>query len=112
MIDQWGLADLTRDQQRRLAVMARAIKERLSESSEVVIEASGEFADLEDLSVTRDIFASRSEGLIQRTLSACDQALEDAAVSEVAQVVLVGGSTRMPVVRDAVAQHFDREPLC
>ena len=112
MIDQWGLADLTRDQQRRLAVMARAIKERLSESSEVVIEASGEFADLEDLSVTRDIFASRSEGLIQRTLSACDQALEDAAVSEVAQVVLVGGSTRMPLVRDAVAQHFDREPLC
>ena len=112
MIDQWGLVDLTRDQQRRLTVMARAIKERLSESSEVVIEASGEFADLEDLSVTRDIFAWLSEGLIERTLSACDQALEDAGVSEVAQVVLVGGSTRMPLVRDAVAQHFDREPLC
>ena len=112
MIDQWGLVGLTRDQQRGLTVMAREIKEQLSESSKVVIEASGDFADLEDLSVTRDSFASLSEGLIQRTLSACDQALEDAGVSEVAHVVLVGGSTRMPVVRDAVAQHLDREPLC
>jgi len=112
MVDQWGLVDLTRDQQRRLTVMARAIKERLSESSEVAIEASGEFAHLEDLSVTREIFVSLSQGLIQRTLSSCDQALDDAGVTEVAHVVLVGGSTRMPVVRDAVAQHFDREPLC
>ena len=112
MIDQWGLVDLTREQQRRLTVMARAIKERLSESSEVSIEASGEFSHLEDLSVTRKVFASLSEGLINRTLRACDQALEDAGVTEVAHVVLVGGSTRMPVVRDAVGQHFDREPLC
>jgi molecular chaperone HscA len=112
IVDQWGLVDLTRDQQRRLTVMARAIKERLSASSDVSIEASGEFAHLEDLSVTREVFASLSEGLIQRTLSACDQALEDAGVTEVAHVVLVGGSTRMPLVRDAVAKHFDREPLC
>ena len=49
MVDQWGLADLTRDQQRRLTVIARAIKERLSESSEVSIEASGEFSHLEEL---------------------------------------------------------------
>ena len=112
MVDQWDLAELTRDQQRRLSVTARAIKERLSESSETVIKASGEFAHLDDLSVTRETFASLSETLIQRTLSACDQALDDAGVTEVAHVVLVGGSTRMPVVRDAVAQHFDREPLC
>ena len=112
MVDQWSLVDLTRDQQRRLSVTARAIKERLSESSETSIEASGEFAHLEDLSVTREMLASLSEGLIQRTLSACDQALDDAGVTEVAHVVLVGGSTRMPVIRDAVAQHFDREPLC
>jgi molecular chaperone HscA len=112
MIDQWGLVDLTREQQRRLTVMARAIKEQLSDSSEVVIEASGEFADFEDLPVTREIFASLAEGLIHRTLRACDQALEDAGVTEVAHVVLVGGSTRMPVVRDVVAKHFGREPLC
>ena len=112
MVDQWDLAELTRDQQRRLSVTARAIKERLSESSETVIKASGEFAHLDDLSVTRETFASLSETLIQQTLSACDQALDDAGVTEVAHVVLVGGSTRMPLVRDAVAQHFDREPLC
>jgi molecular chaperone HscA len=112
MVDQWGLADLTRNQQRQLSVTARSIKERLSESSEVSIEASGEFAHLEDLVLIRETFASLSEGLIQRTLSACDQALDDAGVTEVAHVVLVGGSTRMPVIRDAVAHYFDREPLC
>ena len=62
MVDQWGLVDLTRDQQRRLSVTARAIKERLSESSETSVEASGEFAHLEDLAVTREILASLSEG--------------------------------------------------
>ena len=112
MVDQWGLVDLTRDQQRRLTVMARAIKERLSESSEVSIKASGEFSHFEDLPVTRETLASLSEGLIHRTMRACDQALDDAGVTEVAHVVLVGGSTRMPVVRDAVAKYFGREPLC
>ncbi len=112
MVDQWGLVDLTLDQQRRLTVMARAIKERLSESSEVSIKASGEFSHFEDLPVTRETFASLSEGLIHRTMRACDQALDDAGVTEVAHVVLVGGSTRMPVVRDAVAKYFGREPLC
>ncbi|MEC9121167.1 MAG: Fe-S protein assembly chaperone HscA [Pseudomonadota bacterium] len=112
MVDQWGLVDLTRDQQRRLTVMARAIKERLSESSEVSIKASGEFSHFEDLPVTRETLASLSEGLIRRTMRACDQALDDAGVTEVAHVVLVGGSTRMPVVRDAVAKYFGREPLC
>ena len=112
MVDQWGLVDLTRDQQRRLTVMARAIKERLSESSEVSIKASGEFSHFEDLPVTRETFASLSEGLIHRTMRACDQALDDAGVTEVAHVVLVGGSTRMLVVRDAVAKYFGREPLC
>ena len=112
MVDKWGLAELTRDQQRRLSVTARAIKERLSKSSEISIEASGEFAHLEGLSLTRETFASLSEELIQRTLRACDQALDDAGVTEVAQVVLVGGSTRMPVIRDAVTRHFDREPMC
>ncbi|MEC8268407.1 MAG: Fe-S protein assembly chaperone HscA [Pseudomonadota bacterium] len=111
MVDQWGLVDLTRDQQRRLTLMARAIKERLSESSEVSIKASGEFSHFEDLPVTRETFASLSEGLIHRTMRACDQALDDAGVTEVAHVVLVGGSTRMPVVRDAVAKYFGCEPL-
>ena len=89
MVDQWGLVDLTRDQQRRLTVMAIAIKERLSESSEVSIKASGEFSHFEDLPVTRETFASLSEGLIHRTMRACDQALDDAGVTEVAHVVLV-----------------------
>ena len=112
MADQWSLENLTRDQQRQLCVMARAVKERLSESPHSSIVATDEFAHFEELVLTRETLASLSDELIQRTLKACDQALDDAGVTEVAQVVLVGGSTRMPVIRDAVAQHFDREPLC
>jgi len=49
---------------------------------------------------------------IERTLSACRQALEDAGVGSVDRVVLVGGSTRTPLVRQAVAECFGSEPLC
>jgi len=112
MMDQWGLDSVTRDQQRQLAIMARAAKERLSETSETSIVGSGEFAHLDDLSMSRETFSVLSETLVRRTLKACDQALDDAGTSEVAHVVLVGGSTRMPLIRDAVAAHFEREPLC
>lgn len=112
MMDQWGLDSVTRDQQRQLAIMARAAKEQLSETSETSIVGSGEFAHLDDLSMSRETFSVLSETLVQRTLKTCDQALDDAGTSEVAHVVLVGGSTRMPLIRDAVAAHFEREPLC
>lgn len=112
MLDQWGLDSMTRDQHRQLAMMARAVKEQLSESPEVSIVATGELAHLDDLLLTRETFTLLAETLIQRTLKACDQTLDDAGRSEVAHVVLVGGSTRMPIIREAVAKHFNLEPLC
>ena len=93
-------------------MMARAVKEQLSESPEVSIVATGELAHLDDLLLTRETFTLLAEMLIQRTLKACDQTLDDAGRSEVAHVVLVGGSTRMPIIREAVAKHFNLEPLC
>ena len=51
--------------------------------------------------------------LVDRTLTSVRRVLRDARVSpnEVQGVVLVGGSTRMPAVREAVARFFGREPL-
>ncbi len=58
-------------------------------------------------------FAAATEPLTQRTLTAVRRVLRDARLdrSEVKGVVMVGGSTRMPVVREAVAAHFGQEPL-
>jgi Fe-S protein assembly chaperone HscA len=64
------------------------------------------------LNITRQQFEERASGLIQRTLDACRRALSDAGLEQrdVAEVVLVGGSTRMPAVRKAVEDFFGRLP--
>jgi molecular chaperone HscA len=63
--------------------------------------------------VTPAIFAQATQSLTSRTMTAVKRVLRDAKLqaNEVAGVVMVGGSTRMPVVRDAVRDVFGREPL-
>jgi molecular chaperone DnaK len=62
--------------------------------------------------VTRDDLEKLAKPLIARTLTCCRQALTDANTSpaDLHAVVLVGGSTRIPAVRKAVAELFGREP--
>jgi len=62
--------------------------------------------------VDRQTFNGLCSDLINRTLDACRQCVIDAEIDRVDRVVLVGGSTRMPVVSDIVAQLFGCEPLC
>ncbi|PQQ26901.1 Fe-S protein assembly chaperone HscA [Photorhabdus luminescens] len=63
--------------------------------------------------ITRGEFEALITPLIKRTLLASRRALKDAEVSadEVLQVVMVGGSTRVPLVRHRVGEFFGREPL-
>jgi len=65
-----------------------------------------------NLRLSRAKFESMIEDLVQRTLEPCRKALEDAnkRPSEIDEVVLVGGSTRIPMVQAAVAKFFGREP--
>ena len=62
--------------------------------------------------VTRDEFEALIAPLVDRSLAKCKAALRDAGVTpaEVAEVVLVGGSTRIPLVRRRVAEFFGRTP--
>ncbi len=64
--------------------------------------------------LTREDLERLAEPLLSRTLQCCTRALKDAglAQSDIDAVVLVGGSTRMPLVRRRVAEFFGREPLC
>ncbi len=94
-----------------LTALARRIKEGLSASDQVTesIELDGrEFA----VEVTRDQFDTLIDPLVKRTLRTCRRTLKDAGVGldEVVEVVMVGGSTRVPRVREAVGEFFGRQP--
>ncbi|HXX75869.1 MAG TPA: molecular chaperone DnaK [Nitrospiraceae bacterium] len=64
--------------------------------------------------VTRDQLESMTTDLIDRTLGPCRQALKDAGLTpdNIDEVVLVGGSTRMPLVRQRVHDLFGKPPHC
>ena len=93
-------------------VAARAAKERLSADDSVAVRATIDGREL-DVRVTRAEFEDITKDLTARTMAAVRKALRDAklAKDEVKGVVLVGGATRMPQVRRAVAEFFGREPL-
>ncbi len=65
-----------------------------------------------NLKLTRAKLESMIESLVQRTLEPCKKALGDAGKkpSEIHEVVLVGGSTRIPMVQEAVKKFFGKEP--
>src|SRR5690606_30907472 len=92
---------------------ARAAKHRLSEAGETSmrLEAGGRAAEVR---LTRADLAEAMRPWLDRTTRAVKRALKDAGVDrdELDGVILVGGSTKSPVVRDHVAELFGREPLC
>jgi len=64
------------------------------------------------LKLNRARFEQLVESILKRTLGPCERALEDAGVKtvEIDEVVLVGGSTRIPKIQDMVREFFGREP--
>lgn len=113
-IAHWVLAqaqastDLTPSQQRELLAQACAAKEALSQESSVTM-SYGAWQGV----LTREQFVELIDPLVERTLKACRRALRDAQVEieEVDAVVMVGGSTRVPRVRESVGRLFAREPM-
>ena len=65
-----------------------------------------------NVKVTRSKFESLVEDLIERTIEPCNIALKDAGLkpSEIDEVILVGGQTRMPKVQEKVREFFGKEP--
>ncbi|RRD57388.1 Fe-S protein assembly chaperone HscA [Comamonadaceae bacterium OH2545_COT-014] len=91
---------------------ARTAKEALSATEKVAIQAEQVGAKA-GFDLTRADFEAATAALTERSLAAVRRALADArlAPQDVQGVVMVGGSTRMPQVRRAVAGLFGREPL-
>jgi len=66
-----------------------------------------------NMQITRAKFESLTEGLVKKTIEPCRKCLQDAGInkSDINEVILVGGMTRMPKVRDAVKEFFGKEPF-
>ncbi len=92
---------------------AEDAKQRLTEvpDVDVAVELPGHSIKK---NLTRVALEKIAAPLVARTLKRCEMALADAKLtpSQIDAVVLVGGSTRMPLVRHRVGAMFQREPLC
>jgi molecular chaperone HscA len=113
IIEQSHLAPLTDEDTRLLMVKAREAKEILSSHTETHIDAVLKSGEEVHLTITATEFVSLTQHLVAKTLSPCRKAVRDAGLSvdEIDGVVLVGGATRMPHARKAVADYFQTLPL-
>jgi len=95
-----------------LMIAARAAKEALTDADATTLVAQLSSTRIEH-ALTRSDFEQATQSLTARTLAAARKAMRDAGLKadELQGVVLVGGATRMPQVRRAVAEFFGREPF-
>ena len=100
---------------RRLAAQAERAKRTLSSSTTANIEIDSLYDGIDfATTLTRAKFESLCSDIFQRTMAPVEQVLKDAKVSksEVDEVVLVGGSTRIPKVRELLTTFFNGKELC
>ena len=112
MLEQSGLQVHSPEDQAVLLAQARACKEALSSQDICTVDIELSSGSV-DLSLSRDQFESVAAPLTQRTLAAVRKTLRDAKLTpqDVDGVVMVGGSTRMPHVQQAVNEYFGKQPL-
>jgi len=105
-------AGFSAEDKTRLKAAARAAKEALTDASDVSL-AWSHSAQSHEVKVTRAQFNAATSALTARCMSAVKKALRDAKTKaeDIQGVVMVGGSTRMPQVQEAVADFFSKPPL-
>lgn len=88
-----------------LRLLAEKAKKFLSSNDQFTGKAAGE-----EFTLSKDQFSELIRPLVERTINSCQQALDDAklAITEIDEVVMVGGSTRVPLVKQSVASFFKR----
>ena len=103
---------ITPEARRALIMKARAIKEALSDQASVAVDLTSEGIDWSG-AFDRQALSEVAASLVEETVRITRRTIRDAQVDldDIANVVLVGGSTRMPMVRDAIGDYFGRAPL-
>jgi molecular chaperone HscA len=109
-LEQLGIkeSDLDTVEQNKVRALARLKKEKLTTEDEVSLRLRGG-----EVVLTRPLIERLAQPFIKRTLLACEQALMDAKLTPgaIGGVVMVGGSTRMPLVKQLVGEYFGSKPL-
>ncbi|HIF9175587.1 TPA: Fe-S protein assembly chaperone HscA [Photobacterium damselae] len=114
LIAEWILSQagieqaLTASERRALQDIAQAAKEALTDTDSTDVTFLGWQGQL-----TREQFDELARPLVKKTLMSCRRALKDADISseDVLETVMVGGSTRVPLVREMVGDYFGKTPL-
>jgi molecular chaperone DnaK (HSP70) len=110
--DQFGVDITSPTIKQQMRTLAESIKMRLGEQETAKVEIAIGTDAVYRRTLTRDEFERMIEPFVDRTISACSRAMKTARLTpdKVDQVVMVGGSTRVPYVRRRVAEVFQCQP--
>ena len=113
LLEQNDLSKLNEQDSQLLLSLVRSAKEKLTTQTEAVIETTLSDGHKVHTVITRQEFHNLTQNLVQKTIEPVKQALKDAGVTkaDVKGVIMVGGSTRMLHVQQAVATFFGQTPL-
>ncbi len=110
--EQFGVDISSAKIKQQLRTLAENTKQRLGEHDQAHVEIAIGEDDQYKRTVKRDEFEEMIKPLIERTIESCSRALKSAELnpSQIDQVVMVGGSTRVPLVRKLVGEVFQCKP--
>ncbi|MCS4532772.1 Fe-S protein assembly chaperone HscA [Neisseria montereyensis] len=113
LLEQNDLSQLNEQDSQLLISLVRAAKESLTTETSTTIRATLSDGHTIDTTITRQEFHNLTQPLVAKTIEPVKQALKDAGITkaDVKGVIMVGGSTRMLHVQQAVATFFGQTPL-
>jgi len=113
LLNQAGITDADGPTYRAAIAAAEQAKRDLTDAETATLRATLNGTAVE-AEIDRGSFENLIRPIITRTGEACQRAIADAGIdtTDIDEVVLVGGSTRVPLVRAFVAERFGREPHC